>query len=195
MPDKLTLFDKIQKSLFSDSEQDISDLSERDLEIRKRYMAAFTVWLENPTYTDKQLANYLKLNFKIENSQAYRDIGRLRVMLGNVRNAGKEWHRFTVIQMALKSYALAEKNNDAKAMAVAAGVYGKYTRCDQLEAEDLPYDSIIPPDFEPSPDVTVLGFKRDPNAEKKREKLRRKYMKETEDAILTDVIDDGTGTD
>jgi hypothetical protein len=191
MSDKLTLFDKIQKSLFSDTDEHLDGLSAHDLEIRKRYMSAFTVWLENPTYTDKQIANHLKVAFKIENSQAYRDIGNLRIMLGNVRNAGKEWHRFTVIQMAKDAYALAVKQHDAKAMAVAAGVYGKYTRCDQIEADQMPWDSIIPPDFEPSPDITILGFKRDPNVEKKREKLRKKYMQFTEDAILDDVIDNG----
>jgi len=190
MPDKLTLFDKIQKSLFSDTEDQLEGLSARDLEIRKRYMSAFTVWLENPTYTDKQIANHLKVTFKIENSQAYRDIGNLRIMLGNVRNAGKEWHRFTVIQMAKDAYALAVKQHDAKAMAVAAGVYGKYTRCDQIEADQMPWDSVIPPEFEPSPDVTILGFKKIANSEERRKKIMRKYMQETDDAVLADVIDE-----
>jgi len=192
MSDKMTTFDKIQKSLFSDSDEEITGLSFHDMEIRTRYMSAFTIWNENPTYTDKQIANHLMLTYKIKKSQAYRDISSLRIMLGNVRNSGKEWHRFTVIQMAKNAYALAEKQHDAKAMAVAAGVLGKYTRLDQLEAEDLPWDSIIPPNFEPSPDVSILGFKVDPNAEKKREKLRKKYMQDIEDATLTDVIDDGS---
>ena len=192
MGDKLTLFDKIQKSMFSESDQDLACLSAHELEIRKRYMSAFTIWIENPTYTDKQIANHLKLVFKIESSQAYRDISKIRVMLGNVRNAGKEWYRFTVSQMALKAYAVAEKANDAKAMAAAAAVLGKYTRCDQIEADSIDYDSFIPPDFEPSPDVTILNFKKDPNAEQKREKLRKKYMQDTEDAILAEVMDNGT---
>jgi hypothetical protein len=195
MSDKLTLFDRIQKSLFSTEESDLSKLTPAELEIRTRYMGAFAVWLENPTYTDQQIVNFIIRTYGINKSQAYIDLNRLRVMLGNIRNAGKEWHRHTVAQMALKAYAIAEKANDAKAMAAAAGVLGKYTRCDQLEAEDLPWDSIVPPNFEPSPDVTILNFKRDPNAEKKREKLRRKYMQETEDAQLADVIDDGTGRD
>ncbi len=188
--DKMTLFDKIQKSLFSDSQEHLEGLSAHELEIRKRYMSAFTVWLENPTYTDKQIANHLKIIFKIENSQAYRDIGNLRIMLGNVRNSGKEWHRFTVIQMAKNAYALAEKQHDAKAMAVAAGVYGKYTRCDQIEADQMPWDSVIPPDFEPSPDVTILNFKKLPNSEARRKKIMQKYMQETEDVVLADVIDE-----
>ena len=191
MADKLTLFDKIQKSLFSNEDTDLSKLNPAELEIRTRYMGTFAVWLENPTYTDQQIVNFIIRTYGINKSQAYIDLSRLRVMLGSIRNAGKEWHRHTVTQMALKAYAIAEKANDAKAMAAAAGVLGKYTRLDQLEAEDLPWDSIIPPNFEPSPDVSILGFKVDPNAEKKREKLRKKYMQDIEDATLTDVMDNG----
>jgi hypothetical protein len=188
---KDTSFDKIQRSLFNEIESDIKALTDQERILRERYMSAFAIWLENPGYTDQQIVTYLINTFGIKKSQAYIDISKVRIMLGSIRNAGKEWHRHTTIQMALKSFALAERNKDAKAMASASAVYGKYTRSDQSEADELPYDQIVPPDFEPSPDVTILNFKRDPNAEKKREKLRKKYMQDPEDAILIDVIDDG----
>ena len=185
---KETLFDKIQVSLFSDDSSALEKLSEHDLVIRKRFMAAFTVWLENPTYTDKQLVNFLMREFSIETSQAYRDISKLRVMLGNVRNAGKEWHRYTIIEMCKETYNMAKKKGDPKAMSMATDKLGKYTRCDQLEAEEMPWGSIIPPDLETSTDPTILGFVADPEAEKKRLKMRKKYSRDIEDAVLVETV-------
>jgi len=182
-------FDKIQKSLFSEDEAELEKLSDRDKRIRERYITAFSSWLDNPTYTDKQMMNFITRQFDVSVRQAFRDLGVIKTMLGNVRNANKEWHRHVVIQMCQEAYNLAKKRNDAKAMALAADKLGKYTRCDQLEAEALPWDQIIPPSFEPSSDISILGFKPDPDIERKRAKLRKKYSRDIEDAVLLDVTD------
>ena len=184
-------FDKIQKSLFSEDESELEKLSERDKRIRQRYLVGFTAWLDNPTYTDKQMLNFITRQFGVTARQAFRDLGVIKVMLGNVRNSGKEWYRHVVIQMCQEAYNLAKKRNDAKAMALAADKLGKYTRCDQLEAEALPWDQIIPPSFEPSADISILGFKTDPDIERKRAKLRKKYSRDIEDAVLIDVLSNG----
>lgn len=190
---KDTLFDKIQSSMFSEDVTVIDNLTPHELDIRKRYMAVFSVWLENPTYTDKSLVNFLMRDFGIERSQAYRDVGKIRVMLSNVRNAGKEWHRYLTLQMSLESYNLAKKKQDPKAMTMATDKYGKYSRANQMDAEEIDWSKINVPDFDTSTDVTILNFKKDPDAERKRIKLRKKYSKDLEDAVYAEIINDGSG--
>jgi len=192
MPKPQTLFDKLQRTFFEEDEKVLQKLTEQEKAIRTRYMGTFTVWLENPTYTDKQIVTFMMKEFGIEKAQAYRDISRIKVMLGNIRNAGKEWHRFVVVQMCQEAYNRAKQLDDPKAMAMAADKLGKYTRCDQLEADQLPFDQIVPPQLEATNDIEVLGFKRDPNIDKKRDKLRRKYGKGVEDAIMVEAMEDGT---
>jgi len=80
-----------------------------------------------------------------------------------------------------KAYETAEKADDSKGMAMAADKLGKYTRCDQVDEDQLPWDQLIPPNFEPSTDISILGFKHDPHLDEKTAKMKRKYMPEAED--------------
>lgn len=180
----MTRFDAIQKSLFTDDEKLVAALSPTDMALRERYMAAFTYWLENPVYTDQQIMLFIRRSFGVAQRTAYKDVSTVKVLLGSVQNAGKEWYRHMTIQMCQEAYALAKKKNDPKAMALAADKLGKYTRCDELDADELPWDQIIPPAFEPSGDISVLGFKPDPDIERKRAKMIRKYSGDIEDAVL-----------
>ena len=58
----------------------------------------------------------------------------------------------------------------------------KYFKLDKDDEEPIPWDKLIPPDFELSDDVRVLDHKLHiPNLEEKRTRLREKYNK-AEDA-------------
>lgn len=179
-----TLFDKLQKTFFDDDPKILEKLSPHEIEIRNRYSGTFTVWLENPTYTDKQIVAFMMREFRIERAQAYRDLSRIKIMLGNIRNAGKEWYRYMVVQMCQEAYNRAKAINDPKAMAIAADKLGKYTRCDQLDLENPDWTQYMPPNMEPSSDIEILGFKRIPDVDKLRHKLRKKFGKDYEEAII-----------
>ncbi|MDR2126624.1 MAG: hypothetical protein LBP63_07330, partial [Prevotellaceae bacterium] len=73
-------------------------------------------------------------------------------LLGNVRNAGKEWHRHRVNSLLEKAAQMAIEGDvkEATALAKIAMALIKNNKLDMDEGEELPYDEIVPPAFEPS---------------------------------------------
>lgn len=163
-------------------------LSEAQLAIRDRLMAVYAHWLESPLTPESKLVQWLKENYGVSIRQAYADLDAVRKILGNIKNAQKEWHRFVVIEMCKEAYQKAKDNGDAKAMAYAADKLGKYTRVDQIDEDQLPWDQLIPPNFEPSTDVTTIpGFKHDPDIDIRRAAARRKYMPDVIDVEAEEI--------
>jgi hypothetical protein len=178
-----TKLDKIQSSLFDESA--LETLTAKELEVRVRYQKTFTIWLENPWWTDKEMVRYIRQEHGLGKTQAYQDLSNVRMILGNVTNAAKEWHRYAVIEMAKETYNLAKKRGDFKAMAMAFDKLGKYTRLDQKDADEIPWDQLIPPEFENTDDVTVLKIIHPPDFEERVRKAKKKYL--GEDFIIDDA--------
>ncbi|MBL7971284.1 MAG: hypothetical protein JNL03_07170 [Prolixibacteraceae bacterium] len=169
--------DKFRDVLFSDISEDKTLLPvERDQ--LKRYRAAFHLSLENPSMPDKKLRDFLMNEFGIEQSQAYRDIGNIRILLGNVRNAGKEWVRYLVNETLKEAITKANGagTKKLKELIAAAGMLGKYNRLDKEDALEIPWDEIIVQDIEPTSDPTVLSGKVKP-LKNKEEEIRKMYEK------------------
>lgn len=175
-PDEVTKFDNIQKSLFDPKAEEL--LSPKDIELRKRYQAVFVIWLENPMWSDKEIVRYMRQTMGLGKSQAYEDIQKIKLLLGNVRNATKEWHRYRVIEMCNEIYSMAKKRGDLKAMAMATDKLGKYTKLDKDDVDTPPWDKMIPPVLEPTSDVSVLNITRSEKFQKQVEKLKKKYFGE-----------------
>ena len=169
--------DKFRDVLFSDiSENETLLPVERDQ--LKRYRAAFHLSLENPSMPDTKLRDFLMNEFAISESQAYRDIGNIRILLGNVRNAGKEWVRYLVNETLKEAIELAKAagNKKLKELVAAAGVLGKYNRLDKEDALEIPWDEILPQTIEPTSDLTVLSGKVKP-LKNKQEEITKMYEK------------------
>ena len=177
LPVKLTSFEKIQLYLFDDNTNipDYHKLTDSEIELKTRYANVFAFWIDKPTLSDKKIINYMISELGLSKSQAYRDISKIKVLLGNVRNAAKEWQRYKVIAMIDKAYEFAERNRDAKAIIMAADKLGKYTQLDKEETQKIPYDEIVTQSFEITGDVTVLGLKPIPDLKAKQKKMREKY--------------------
>jgi hypothetical protein len=61
-------------------------------------------------------------------------------------------------------------------MIMAADKIGKYTMLDKDDSERMPWNEIVPPEFEASSDINVLNPKLfSPDIEERRKKLRAKY--------------------
>ena len=167
---------EISDILFVDN--DTLDITPAKAEIKRRYEAGFAFSLDHPALGDAAIRDYLIRNFKITRSQAYRDIAEIKKYLGNVKNAGKEWHRHTVVEMLKRAYAMALKKKDYTAMITAAAQLGKYTKVDKEDAADIPWDKIIPPSWEPTGDISVLNIKNPPDNDKRKAALMKKYLSE-----------------
>jgi len=180
-PGRLSKLDHIHDKLFL---EDSGDLTPFEQKLVLRYNAAFTVWLGNPTLTERQIATYLVKNYDISRTQALQDVKNIKYMLGNVNNAAKEWQRYKVIYMIDEAYKIAKIQKDAKAMAALIDKLGKYTNLDKEDPREKPWDEILPQPFEPTSDPTVIGIKPVPNLREKMERMKKKYfeMIDIEDA-------------
>ena len=179
--------------LFVDIDQVPETWKERILRIR----TGFTWWFEFPTKTEKDVRDLLMNEYNIVKSTAYDDISIIKILLGDIKNPAKEWIRYQVNAMLDAAYKLAEKQKDAKGMAIAADKKGKYNLLDKQEAEPLPFDQIVPQPFEPTEDPTCLGIAKDPNIRERKKKLLEKYINEIQivDVPFYDIAPDGEQTE
>ena len=180
----LTTYEKIEKYLFTDNDEieskskarnDIT-MSPKEMEILKRARVAFTYWYEKPSLRDSQVMDFIMKEFGVTRTTAYNDMFGVKILLGNVRNVKKEFSRYTVIEMEKEAYDLAKRLEDPKAMAMAADKIGKYTMCDQNQMDEINWDKMIPPNFYPSADISVLDEKlKLKDIEETKRRLREKY--------------------
>ncbi len=164
----------------------------KELEIRERYKNIFTYWMSKPTLSDRQIVSYMRSELGMSESSCYRDINKVKILLGNVRNAEKEWQRYKLIAMIDKAFAIAEANNNSKDMILAADKLGKYTQLDKEDPQRIPWDEIVPWEIEPSGDVSVLGIEPIKNLRDVQKKMREKYNAPLiEETAFEDVKDEG----
>jgi hypothetical protein len=98
-----------------------------------------------------------------------------------MNKSSKAFHRFRFNAMIQNAYDLAERKQNPKAMASAAGLYAKYNQLDKEDAFKIPWDEIIPQRFEPTSDPTVLGIKPIPNIQEKIKSLKERFFNDIED--------------
>lgn len=189
------LLEKLHNHLFS-SENDTNIVFAKDeQEVVLRYRAAFTKWLSEPQLRDNQMIHYLKETFGIQNSQAYIDLSRIKALIGNVTNAGKEFQRHRATDMILRGYELAQEAEShlevkqAMAMIRAGEALVRVHMLDKADIENIPWDDIIPLELEPSTDVSVIGRKRINNLDELQRKLREKYGAQPEDVPFIDLTE------
>jgi len=182
-----------RQHLYSDIDQIPAAYRERITRLR----VAYTYWYEFPTKTETDIRDHLMNEFEVVKSTAYEDIQVIKVLLGDIKNPSKEWIRFQVNAMLDAAYKLAKKQKDPKAMTMAADKKGKYNMIDQADAQQLPFEEIVPQQFEPTDDPTVLGLKKDPDIREKKRKMLEKYNSEIEiiDVPYEEMISDATDTE
>lgn len=159
----------------------------------QRIQKAFVFWHEQPQKKEKEVLRYLMTTSGVKRSQAYEDISILKTLLGNIQDVSKEWHRRRFIDMIEDTFKKAKKLDDAKAMAMAADKYAKYTNLDKEDPDPIPWDQIVPPTWEPTDDPTVIGLKKNPKIRQRVAEMKRKYNEEidiTEAQILDDEPED-----
>lgn len=195
MPEnKETLLDRLNKHLFDD-ESDLPVRFDKDeQEMILRYRDAYVHWLAKPQLSDRDMIEYMMDHFDISEATAYRDLAKVKLLLGNVKSASKEFHRHTANHMIREGYkeALEAKKllqvKKAMAMIRAGEALVKVNKLDKDESENIPWDDIIPLSLEPSTDVSVIGRKPIPNLKEVQMKLRKKYGL-IEDVDFADVTD------
>ncbi|MDR1981339.1 MAG: hypothetical protein LBQ39_06960 [Tannerellaceae bacterium] len=153
-----------------------------------RIRSAYTLWLEYPRKKDAEIRDHL-MTFGIKKSEAYEDIQIIKLLLGDMTETSKAFHRFRFIAMVEKAYDLAERKKDPKAMVAAADKYAKYNQLDKEDALRIPWDEIIIQPFEPTSDPTVIGIKPIANIREKIEGMKAKYAQDIIEDINFEEVD------
>lgn len=166
------IYDVVSQHLFSSvDEMTIARIPEMQQKRLIRLRSVYNFWLQFPQKTDLDIAEKLQHDFGIARTQAYEDVRVIKAALGEMNKTTKDFHRYKFLQMIERTFAMAERNKDARAMAAAANHYGKYTQLDKEDAHDKGYSLIVPQNFEPTDDPSVIGIKPIPNI---RERIKKK---------------------
>lgn len=181
--------DLVVRAMFDSS----VELSDNDRQMLVRLRDVYTFWLEKPTLTDSKIRDYLMVNHKISKSQAYTDIAHIKMVLGNVPVASKEFFRYKANHILDEAHAAAIAGNDKKAKALTkiAEAIAYNNRTNEDDGEKMPFDEIVPKDLSFTIDPTVAGVKEIPGMREKAMKLLKKYS----DEIELDVTSYETETD
>jgi len=190
-----SFLEKCSKYLFDD-QSDLPvhfDADEQNMILR--YRDAYTHWLAHPEKNDSEMIYYLTDILDVSKSTAYRDLSRIKILIGNVKSVTIEFHRHTANYMIREGYKMAVtaetilEVKQAEAMIRAGQALVKVNKLDKDISEQIPWGDIIPLNLEPSTDVSVIGRKPIPELEKVQARLRKKYGTQIEDANYTEVTD------
>ncbi len=177
---------KILQTIWTDPGTKGPALSDKELEIKRRYLAAFHFMMDDPSRRHSEIVSFLMTEFEISRSQAFVDIGNVKILFGNVQKSSKEYDRYVVVEGLKEMISQAKAKGDEKTAIYGYDKLGKYTRLDQDDGDKIPWEEIIPLDIEPTGDVSVLGLKPIPNLKEKQKELREKYGKIEDAKIIPD---------
>lgn len=198
--EKDKFLEKLHAYLFSEKEDRNEQLAEFTADQQAvviRYRGIFSKWLSEPMLSDSMMVKFIMNTFDIGENQAYKDIGRIKIILGNVQNAAKEFQRYRATEMILNGYELASDSKSqldikmAQIMIKAGETLGRIYMLDKNEIDRIPWEDIIPMELEPTTDISVIGRKPMKNLEEVKQRLRKKYGGPATDIPYEEVDDDG----
>lgn len=187
----------IKKCLFKDVNELPVPLTELELDLKRRLEVCIGKLMDSPMMTDKELVAVMTdkhntLFRPIGQSQAYRTLGVIRQIVGNISEASKQWQRYTLVEKTKDILQKAEADEDWKACASLLDKIGKYQRLDK-DDETADWKSMIPPDFFVTDDyATIEGLEVKPKEyiENRKRELRKIFgMESAVDAEYTEVAD------
>jgi len=190
----MALIDKLETDLFADEERLPSIFDKDEVKMVTRYRYAFTKWLSQPTLSESDMRSELMSHFAISEATAYRDMPIILHLVGNIKQASKEFQRYRANHMINEGYKLAEtaetiiEVKQAEVMIKAAQAMAKVNKLDKDDIMPYQWENIKPDSYEITGDVTVLGLEKPTgDIEALKAKLRRELSGES-DVIHEAVI-------
>lgn len=169
---------------------DVDKLTHLAPQVRDRLLrirSAYTLMQEYPSKADREIIQHIQNMSGVERSAAYEDLRIIKDLLGSINRQSKDWHRFKFNNQIQKAYDRADLKNDPDSMVKAMATYAKFNQLDKEDAERIPWEDLIPQNFEPTEDPTVLGIKPIPNIREKIANMKKKYMNEIEDVTYDEI--------
>lgn len=157
----------------------------------QRLRALYAYWLKFPSKTNNEVVEYNIKMFKIGRSKAYDDLRLTQVLLGSMQQASKEFMRWKINQDLEHDLSLARDKGDMRAVASIEKARIQNNRTDKDEEQELEFEKIVPQQFVPTDDPTVIGITKVAGLREKIRKLERKYRQDLmEDTQYEEVTAD-----
>ena len=197
---EIALIEKIEHHLFDSSATAKEALSKDEMQVKTRWMALYAYNLEKPLLSNVEKIEFLTSGGAgafdpVSKSAAYSDIRAVNIMLGNIQTASKNWLRHIFIENILAVIERTKNDESQIAHVMALDKLGKYAKLDKDDVDLLDYSKIIPPNFEPCDDVSLVeGAVKIENVAAYRKKLRKKFgVVKIEDAQIIEFSEESDG--
>ncbi|WP_299271456.1 hypothetical protein [uncultured Prevotella sp.] len=141
----------------------------------RRIRGLYAYWLQFPSKLDNDLVQYDIAMFKVSLTSAYDDLHLVKVLLGNLQQTTKEFMRWKINKSIEEDIAAARRAGDFRSVAALTKVMVQNNRTDKDDEPDLEFDKIVPQNFEPTDDPTVLGIERVPDLRGRIRALYKRY--------------------
>lgn len=159
----------------SDDELFEQRIAQTVIERIHRLRGLYAYWLQFPQKFDQDIVQYDMAMFKVGKSQAYDDLHLVRLILGNLQQASKDFMRWKINQDLEQDLKAARRAGDHRSVAAIEKNRILNNRTDKEDELELEFDKIIPQQFVPSDDPTVLGIKKLPDLRNRIRELVKKY--------------------
>lgn len=140
-----------------------------------RLRGLYAYWLQFPQKFDQDIVQYDMAMFKVGKSQAYDDLHLVRLILGNLQQASKDFMRWKINQDLEQDLKAARRAGDHRSVAAIEKNRILNNRTDKEDELELEFDKIIPQQFVPVDDPTVLGIKKLPDLRNRIRELVKNY--------------------
>lgn len=159
----------------SDDELFEQRIAQTVIERIHRLRGLYAYWLQFPQKFDQDIVQYDMAMFKVGKSQAYDDLHLVRLILGNLQQASKDFMRWKINQDLEQDLKAARRAGDHRSVAAIEKNRIINNRTDKEDELELEFDKIIPQQFVPVDDPTVLGIKKLPDLRNRIRELVKKY--------------------
>lgn len=149
--------------------------------IRLRDMVSWS--LANPDAKDRQFVEEIRQRYHISHVKAYADLKIVKVLLPNLSETSREFHRWKFNEMIMETYQMAKKRKDTRTMEKAAASYAKFNRIDIEDEQTVPYHMIVVQPFFPTTDPRVVGINPIPNIDERIRKLMKELSVSNPDTL------------
>jgi len=181
--DKYTGYLALNEDVLHDEEHLPADTIERVI----RFRGLYTYWCRFPNKSLREMVEWDMKYHKVKESQAYDDMHCVQVIMGNLQESTKKFHRWRVNQMIEEDRAAAKRNGDYRAVASMQKNYIKNNLTDKEDTPDLAFDKILPPVPELSTDPSEVTGKKMPKLRLEIKKMNKRFGYDAEYAEYSEV--------
>lgn len=171
------------KDLFTDAEE-LGRIYPKDtvakiLRVRDMYLHM----LRTPSLTDSEIIRTFTARYKVTRPTAYSDLAVVKGLLPMLNKEAREFHRWRTLEMLLETYRIAKAKMDVRTMERVSSTYGRVTNADRPEEQTIDISKIVPVQWVPTDDPTVLGLPRLENREQKIKELLKEFSSSTPEIL------------